>query len=189
MTTAAVLLAAGGGTRFIDAQHKLLAPFRGRPLITWAIDSAVGAGLDAVAVIAGAVDLTEFVNRGIEIVMNPEWESGQASSLQAARRFAEREGHGAIVIGLGDQPLVPTSAWVAVAAAVGSPIAVATFDGARRPPVRLDASVWPLLPTDGDEGARVLMAARPDLVTAVVCDGEAADVDTVEDLRRWSDSP
>jgi CTP:molybdopterin cytidylyltransferase MocA len=28
--------------------------------------------------------------------------------------------------------------------------------------------------------------ARPDLVIEIACDGEALDIDTVEDLARWS---
>lgn len=187
MTTAGILLAAGGGSRFDGVDHKLLAPFRGRPLLSWAIDSVTGAGFDAVGVVAGAVDLRAVLGPEIAIIENSDWATGQASSLQAARHWAVEQGHEAIVIGLGDQPLVPTSAWIAVGAARGTPIAVASFEGARRPPVRLAAEVWPLLPTDGDEGARVLMAARPDLVVAVPCAGEPADIDTVEDLARWSD--
>ena len=187
MTTAAVVLAAGAGSRFggRDGTHKLLAPLRGRPVVRWAVDHAAEAGLDEVIVVAGAVDVADAVPAGVTIVVNPAWESGQASSLQAAVRVAAAHGHDAVVVGLGDQPFVPAEAWRAVAASDAA-VAVAAFEGERRPPVRLAASVWGLLPTEGDEGARVLMARRPDLVREVACEGEPADVDTQEDLDRWS---
>jgi molybdenum cofactor cytidylyltransferase len=185
MSVAAVILAAGGGTRFEGTEHKLLAPFRGRPLVWWALAAAMGAGLDEVAAIVGAVDLGVALPDGVSVVENPDWASGQASSLQSATSWALGRQHDAMVVGLGDQPLVPSSAWAAVAGSA-SPIAVATFDGQRRPPVRLDRSVWSLLPTSGDEGARVLMKERPDLVREVVCEGQAADIDNEEDLNRWN---
>ncbi|MCU1376419.1 MAG: hypothetical protein JWO68_3705 [Actinomycetia bacterium] len=180
MTTAAVLLAAGGGTRFGGDGHKLLAPFRGRPLVAWALDAA--GVLDELIVVTGAVDLD--LPAGARRVHNPRWAEGQATSLAAGVDAAA--GHDAVVVGLGDQPLIPAEAWRLVAAATTTPIAVATYGGQRRNPVRLAASTWPSLPRVGDEGARSLLRGRPDLVTEVACPGDPADVDTQEDLATWS---
>jgi molybdenum cofactor cytidylyltransferase len=183
--TAAVVLAAGGGSRFAGGQHKLLAPFRGRPLVVWAVEQALAAGLEETLVVAGAVDLSGVLPNDVTTIENPRWSEGQATSIQVAVGWARDEGFDAVVIGLGDQPLIPAEAWKAVAAS-SSPIAIATFDGQRRPPTRLAASVWPLLPVDGDQGARVVMAGNPELVEAVACAGQAIDIDTVEDLALWS---
>lgn len=180
MTTAAVVLAAGGGTRFGGDGHKLLAPFRGRPLVAWALEAA--GVLDELLVVTGAVEVP--LPPGAREVRNERWAEGQATSLAAAVEAAA--GHDAIVVGLGDQPLIPAEAWRLVSAATATPIAVATYGGARRNPVRLAAEVWPLLPTEGDEGARSLLRGRPDLVTEVACPGDPADVDTQEDLATWS---
>ncbi len=187
MTTLAAVLAAGAGSRFEHPTHKLLADFRGRPLVAWAIQHALVAGLDEVVVVTGAVDLAAIVPPTVAVIANPRWSDGLATSVHAAVRHAEDRGHDAVVIGLGDQPLVAPSAWRDVADAPASPpIAVATFGGRRAPPARLPSSVWTLLPTTGDIGARDLISGRPELVREVPCDGEPVDVDTVEDLARWS---
>lgn len=182
--SAGIVLAAGGSSRFDGTGPKLLVPFRGRPLVAWALEHAGDAGLDEIIVVVGPADISSLVSSQI-LVENPRWRSGLATSLQAGVAEAERRGHGSVVVGLGDQPLVPASAWRAVGASL-SPIAVARFAGHRSPPVRLAHDVWPLLPTTGDSGARELMRARPDLVTEVPCDGYAVDIDTIEDLAAWS---
>ena len=185
MTIAAAVLAAGEGTRFHGDVHKLLAPFRGRPLVAWAVDHAAAAGLDETLVVVGAVSLDGLLPPDVTVVANERWREGQATSLAVAVATAGAHGHDAVVVGLGDQPLVPPTAWAAVAA-TEAPIAVATYGGRRRNPVRLARSVWPLIATTGDEGARSLMRERPDLVQEVACSGDPVDVDTLEDLDRWS---
>ncbi len=185
MTTAAVVLAAGGGTRFAGPGHKLLADVGGRPLVAHVLDAVLEADIGPVVVVTGAADLDEVVPDGVTVVPNPRWAEGQATSLAVAVAAADRLGADAVVVGLGDQPGIPAEAWRLVAAST-APIAVATYGGRRRNPVRLARSVWPLLPTDGDAGARDLLRARPDLVDRVACPGSPDDIDTQEDLQRWN---
>jgi molybdenum cofactor cytidylyltransferase len=217
-----VVLAAGAGSRFHGDTHKLLALWRGRPVVVWALEHALAAGLDHTWVVVGAVDLVAagVVPPGVDVRVNQRWEEGQATSLQVAvaaaealneaaakaglvglgsaanRSVEETAGLGAarsvrvgvvdcLVVGLGDQPLVAPSVWRAVATSVGRPIAVASYEGRRRNPVRIDRDFWSLLPRQGDEGARVLIRQRAELVMEVACDSsesDPADIDTVEDL-------
>lgn len=181
MSIAAVVLAAGGGSRFAGGP-KLLAPFGGRPLVVMAVEAAVAAALDETVVVVGGAPVADLLPPGVTVVENTGWREGLAGSLAAAVRHAAAAGHEAVVVGLGDQPLVPAAAWAAVAAST-APVAVATYSGKRRNPVRLARSVWALLPATGDDGARALVRDRPDLVVEVPCPGDPRDVDTIDDLR------
>lgn len=181
MSIAAVVLAAGGGRRFAGPQHKLLAPYLGAPLVVAALRAAAESGCDETAVVAGAVDLAGLVPEGMTILSNPDWDRGLSSSLGVALNWCRARGHTAVVLGLGDMPGVPASAWRAVAG-VDRAVAVASFAGALRPPVRLAASVWDEVPTSGDIGARDLWK-RPG-TAEVACEGSPVDIDTPEDLAR-----
>lgn len=152
---AAALLCAGAGSRY-DAGRpggKLLTPFRGRPLVVWAVEHALAAGLGTTFVVTGAADLSGLLPGPVTLVDNPNWRAGQATSLQVAVSAARTAGFEALVIGLGDQPLIEPDAWRAVAG-VNALIAVASYQGRRRNPVKLARSVWDDLPVTGDEGAR-----------------------------------
>ncbi|MDP1821443.1 MAG: NTP transferase domain-containing protein [Acidimicrobiales bacterium] len=185
-----MVLAAGAGQRFAASgagEHKLVTSVRGEALVNHAVRAATAAAVGEVVVVQGAVDLTEHVPAGTTLVDNPRWPEGISTSLQAALDHARARRCSAVVVGLADQPGVGPAAWRAVAASPSlPPIAVATYDGRRANPVRLAEAVWDLLPETGDEGARAVMRDRPELVREIPCSGEPWDVDTVEDLERWS---
>lgn len=180
---AAVLLAAGDGSRFAGSVPKLRAELRGRPLLTHALDAVLASGFDVI-VVTGAVDVDDLLPDSVTVVHNPHWAEGQATSVRAGIVVADAAGHDAVVVGLGDQPFVTADAWRAVGQADAA-IAVATYAGERGNPVRLRSDVWRLLPTVGDAVGRSLMASRPELVRPIRCAGNAADIDTMEDLQQW----
>lgn len=182
-----VLLAAGSGSRFSGATHKLLATLRGEPVIAHSLRAMRSAGLDGLLVVTGAVDLSGILD-GVVSCHNPTWSTGQRSSVLVALAHARENRYDAVVIGLADQPFVTADAWNAVASA-HSPIVVATYGGQRGNPVKLESSVWDLFENTNsgpDEGARAMIGMHPELVLEVACNGASADIDTPEDLQRWT---
>jgi molybdenum cofactor cytidylyltransferase/nicotine blue oxidoreductase len=197
---AAAILAAGRGERFGGDSTKVLARFRGRPLVAHAVAAATESGLAPVLVVVGnAADTvsTRFANESIVVVRNEQWRTGIASSLVAAlRELVPRDDVDAVVVGLADQPLVGAEAYCRLAAAYddGARLAVATYEGVRGNPVLLAREHWDeAMALTGDEGARVLL--RRHGATEVPCDGTGSptDVDTPADLealeRRATRSP
>jgi molybdenum cofactor cytidylyltransferase len=189
MKLASVLLAAGAGSRFkaTESTHKLLARgVDGRTVVEHAFAAmAAAAGQDPLIVVTGAVELPGLP--GAHIVPNSRWAEGQSTSLWEAIDLAEAFECDGIVVGLGDQPGIAAADWSAMRTAMraGASIAVATYADKRRNPVGLSRSVWPLLPTNADEGARSIMQRHPELVIEVPCTGNSDDIDSVEDLLRW----
>ena len=114
MTTTAVLLAAGGGSRFAGSTHKLLANIGGVPVFRRALDHVTAAGFDHVIVVTGAIAL-DIDEPTVTTVHNPSWQQGQAGSLRLAVSAAGELDSDFVVVGLADQPFVPASAWRAIA--------------------------------------------------------------------------
>ena len=187
---AAVILAAGAGSRFSGDGHKLTAALAGKRVVDHTVDAVLsaidaGASIATVIVVTGAVSLT-FDDPRVRVVTNPDWNEGQATSLRAGIEAARTAGATAVVVGLGDQPGITPSTWAAVAAS-RSPIAVASYpDSPTKTPALIRREIWPLLPTSGDFGARHLVSSRPELVEQVPCTGNPSDIDTTEDLRTWN---
>ena len=164
---AAVVLAAGGATRFGAPKQRLLLPR--------VLERLARSPVDEVVVVAGAYELENAP--AVTIVECPEWERGPGASLRCGLA-ALGPGVEAAVVCLADGPeLAPESvrrvltAWRAGAGAV----VAASYAGNRGHPVVVGRAAWDAVP---DEGMRALPA------TLVPCDdlGAPSDVDTPGDL-------
>lgn len=185
MTCAAVLLAAGGGSRFGGATHKLLAPIGDLTVFELSLASAMDAGFDEVIVVTGACDLDPHIPPTVTKIHNLRWADGQATSLDSAVGHLLSTDHDAAVFGLADQPGVDSECWRSLRDSE-SDLAMATYGGRRGNPVRIGRRLWSELPTEGDFGARYLLQSRADEVERLACNGRSDDIDTLEDLSSWS---
>jgi len=195
MTTAAVVLAAGRGSRLRSEQPKPLLPYRRRPLVAWALDAALASGCTPVLLVVGheAEAVTAAAPAGVLVVASPRWADGISQSLQAALDALEGDvSVSAACVGLADQPRIGADAYRRLAAAgeAGAEIAVATYAGVRQNPALLARSVWAdARALTGDEGARQLMRTRPVVEVDCTDTGDPADVDTLDDLQSLDRTP
>jgi CTP:molybdopterin cytidylyltransferase MocA len=189
-TVAAAVLAAGAGRRMGAPKADLVVD--GRRLLDRAVRTALAAGCAPVlAVVRGgtAVD-------GAGAVVNPAPERGLRSSLALAVDAIEpvdgAPAVDALAVLLVDVPGIGPDA-VARVCAAWSPgrIAVGRYAGGRAHPTVMSPALWreALRLAGPDEGARALLAARPELVDEVAVPGDPADLDTPVDLARWADRP
>lgn len=186
---AGMLLAAGAGRRL--GAPKALVEIGGERLAERGVGLLVDGGCDPVVVVlgAGADDVLARCDLGQSwIVVNHRWDEGMGTSLRAGLDALEDSAAGAVVVALVDQPRVGPAAVERLAASWrdGGQLVVAAYAGEPRNPVLIDRAWWPSAwaAATGDQGARTLLRARPDLVTLVECGdtGDAADLDTAHDL-------
>jgi nicotine blue oxidoreductase len=178
-----LVLAAGEGRRF--GAPKATVQLGGKRLVDHAVRLLVDGDCWPIVVVDGAVRLSV---PGARVVHNPDWRTGMASSLRAGLDSLRDDDVEAVVVALVDQPWLGAEAVhrLRAARAGGAFVAVATYGGVSGNPVLLGRDVWDdvLDLAEGDVGARAFMKARPELITAVPCDGTGRpdDVDTPEDL-------
>jgi molybdenum cofactor cytidylyltransferase len=181
-----VVLAAGEGRRF--GGGKLLAELDGKPLLEHALGAmlAVPAIDRVVAVLgAGADEIRTAVDLdGIDLVLCADWEEGISASLRAGLgELADAE---AVVITLGDQPLITPQVIASILDRLESPAlaARATYGGSPGHPVLIKRELFErVLELRGDAGARDLLAGAG--VLEVECGhlSRSDDIDTVADLE------
>lgn len=153
-----IVLAAGLSRRL--GRPKQLEPMAGEPLVVHIVRKALAASLDDVLVVVGAAG--EKVRDALDglpvsIVENPDFATGQASSLVTGVEYAQMHDADAVIVVLADQPGIDPVAIGALGSARrhGALIGMATYGDQHRHPVLFGRELFPeLLELTGDTGGR-----------------------------------
>jgi len=187
-----ILLAAGASRRL--GQPKQLLAIAGQSLLRRSAEVALGIGPGAAVVVLGShhdLIAPELAGLPLQTVVNPEWATGMASSLQVglAAVLAQQPSTEAVLVLLCDQPFLSTEVLrnlVATFGQTGSPIVASRYaNGVLGVPILFSQQLFPELRLlTGDAGARKLLAQWPDLVQTIDFPEGLLDVDTPEDWAR-----
>ncbi len=187
-TTALVMLAAGRSSRF-ERGDKLLAAWRGKPVIDHAAATLAGDRVARRIAVVGAGQAARadrLARAEWRLVENPDVDRGQGASLAAGiQAVSAAPGVETALVLLADMPTVPDAHLHALreAWAPGVEAVFTDVDGVLGPPALFSRAAFARLETlDGDRGARAVIA-RLSHVRGVRLDRAAAwDVDSVADL-------
>jgi len=186
----AVVLAAGAGTRF--GGEKLAARVDGKAVLQHVLDALAAVGFDdPVVVLAPDAAPPSIDWRRAQRVTNPDPGRGLSSSVRIGwqHAIATDPVPEAVMIALGDQPLVDIDVVRALATApldAGRPIVAPRYSGSdAHNPLRIKASGAYLIDeVTGDRGLGPVVARHADLVRWIDVEGDNLDVDTTADLAR-----
>ena len=183
MNTAGVLLAAGPARRFGEA-NKLLASWRGRPLVAHAAAALRAAGLD-VLIAAVADDDVAAELEGFHLVRVEADKPRLSRSLQAGIAAAREHSADRAVIALADMPAITPAHLAAVVARCSADTPAATSNGSRPmvPACFPRRSFDALMALEGDAGARSLLAGLPRDALVPADESLLLDIDSPATLR------
>lgn len=187
---AGLLLASGAARRF--GSNKLIERLGEHAVVRWPGDALADEVDELFVVVAddGAGIRDAFAGLPARFVVNREAHAGLSSSIRAGVS-ALPPGTDAVVIALGDQPLLDRSVVARVIARWregGASAVAASYADGRGHPVLFGAALFPALRTlEGDRGARVLLDGLGGELALVSIDGtQPIDVDTREALSEVS---
>jgi molybdenum cofactor cytidylyltransferase len=182
----AIILAAGRSSR-MGGEHKLLAEWRGKPLVAHVVDAVAAAGLPPPVVVLGARAeevCAALGERPADYVVAADYAEGLSRSLRAGLA-AVPPAWSAAIICLADMPRVTPALLQALAAAPGD-VVLPVWSGKRGNPVRWSRRHFArLMALEGDVGGKAVLADASILTeVAAPDDGVLDDIDTPEALAR-----
>ena len=186
---AVIVLAAGKGSRFLGAEHKLVQSLDGLTVLGTTLRHAIASHLQVVVVTTES--LADIARRSVaarDVIVLPEvgtpGQGGLGIGTSISAGVGARPDASAWLILPGDMPQVQPITVQAVARQLGHhPVAYAQYKGRRGHPVGFSAELYSeLVALSGDEGARRLIARYPAFGLEVDDPGVLVDVDTLADL-------
>ncbi len=190
MTIGTIILAAGASSRL--GQPKQLLEHNGVPLVRHMAQLAVDFNAGPIVVVTGAnaEAVTEALHDlRVRHVLNPDWETGMASSLKIGVEALEKTFPEAILVLLTDQPYVTRALLEQLAERATSThkaIIASQYGDALGVPILFRPAFFDKLKAlTGDTGARQLVRNHPDDVASVSFEQGSIDLDTPEDVERW----
>jgi CTP:molybdopterin cytidylyltransferase MocA len=186
----AVVLAAGKSTRM--GRTKALLPLGGETFVSRILRTFRSAGVEEVVVVVGhdaerVSDVLGRMDAAPRVIVNPDYESGQLSSILAGLRAVDRPGVHAMLLTLVDVPLVAADTVRAVLSRyrTSSAPVVRPVNGNRHGhPVLLDRRLFGLLRGAAPAaGAKPIVRAHASALGDVEVSDEGAftDIDTPEE--------
>jgi len=188
---AGLILAAGESSRM--GTPKATLAYRGRTFLERIVQALREGGLERLVVVLGhqAEDIQRQIKiETAQVVINPDYRSGQTSSLQAGLRALIADDLEAVLLCLVDHPAVSAETVRRIVAAFrqsGAPVVIPTYHGRRGHPALIGRQVFEeLLALAGDAGAdSVVRKYRPATQFVEVEDeGIIMDVDDPEAYQR-----
>ena len=182
-----VLLAAGRSERY--GSNKLLASWRGRPMVCCAIDGALRLDAARVAVVTGNDEIVRIAQAyGCQVIRNDVPQLGQAHSIALGVRAMQ--GMNAVLLMVCDRPLLTGASLLKLVDAYACSqygMACLCDDTHRGNPALFSAKYFDqLLALSGDCGAKSILRRHEDdlLVVSCISRHELSDADTPQALAR-----
>ena len=188
----AVILAAGTSTRM--GKPKLLLPYKSMPIVTYPLIQAIQNDLQPIMCVTGRYDelITNALlswKQKLTIQYNPQFESGMSTSLRQGIEFMKGKVD-AVIIFLGDQPLVPNEVVQRMIQQYittkkdGIKIIRPVYNGQIGHPVLFDSSLFHAFDNiKGDEGGKTIIQQNAEYLKYLHFPNNdwGVDIDTPED--------
>lgn len=192
MNSPILLLAAGASLRMGTSKQLLVVD--GEPLLLRSVHAALDASSDVTVVLGANAHAHRFVLRDlpIRVVDHSGWELGMGSSLKAGLKaiVATKPSATEVIVMLCDQPKVDSAHLKAIlreASRSDQEIIASRYHNTLGVPALFKASVFSELLALGDEaGASKLIRSHPEKVKAVDFPDGAIDLDTPDDVTRYT---